>query len=141
MSRAGRVLGLLYIYSTIRFLRHIVMPLSSIAGLTGTSGDSQNYRIGLDEDGGHDACFLQPDGWSQLSYCLMMHVPFGRGNRWRARHHVERVSPLGIRILRKRCRHRDRLPAGFRGELRAEFDCIGEAEQRTATLDLVASRE
>lgn len=136
MGSAGQTFDLVYSQAAIEHIWHIDEFWNAIGRLT-TEHAWQSHRIDLADHGRRETNCIEMLEWSGLGYWLTMRFIPGAINRWRACHHLEKLSALGFNILTQKRSLVDCLPIPLH-RISAEFRRLGEIELRTAAVDIVA---
>ncbi|MEN8130286.1 MAG: class I SAM-dependent methyltransferase [Pseudomonadota bacterium] len=139
MTRTGHSFDLIYSQAAIEHIWHIEAFWAAMGRLT-ASGGWHSHRIDLADHGRRETNYIEMLEWSPLSYWLTMRLIPGAINRWRACHHLEKMTALGMRTLSKQRNQRGRLPIPL-SQVSLEFRQLGADELRTTALDVVAVKE
>jgi len=138
MNRQGNTFDLIYSHAAIEHIWHIDAFWNAMGRLT-ASGGWHSHRIDLADHGRRETNYVEMLEWSRFEYWITMRFIPGATNRWRACHHLGKISALGLQILLKQRSQHDHLPIRI-SQLSPEFGRLGEAELRTTDLDVVAIR-
>jgi hypothetical protein len=139
MGSVGITFDLVYSHAAIEHIWHIDEFWNAMGRLTAPHG-WHSHRIDLADHGRRETNYIEMLEWSRLGYWLTMRFIPGAINRWRACHHLEKLSALDFKILIQKRSLADCLPIQSYC-LSAAFRRLDEIELRTTALDVVGIRE
>jgi hypothetical protein len=139
MGSVGQTFDLVLSQAAIEHIWHIDEFWNAMGRLTAPDG-WHSHRIDLADHGRRETNYIEMLEWSRLGYWLTMRFIPGAINRWRACHHLEKLSALDFKILIQKRSLADCLPIPLH-RVSAAFRRLREIELRTTALDVVGIRE
>jgi hypothetical protein len=138
INEIGISFKLLYSQAAIEHIWSIEAFWNVMDHLTAPGG-WHSHRIDLADHGRRDTNYIEMLEWSRLGYWVTMRFVPGALNRWRACHHLDKLTDLGMNVIFMQRSQRDHLPIPLR-RVSSAFQRLGEEELRTTALDVVAMK-
>ncbi|MBM4127877.1 MAG: class I SAM-dependent methyltransferase [Nitrospira sp.] len=137
-STTVKSFDLVYSQAVIEHIWFVDEFWEAMARITASDG-WHSHRIDLADHGRRATNYLEMCQWPDWSYWATQRFIPGALNRWRASHHLAKVTAEGLQICSRDADVRDAIPVP-RNRLAARFRDLDDVDLRTTGLDLVARK-